>query len=120
MDYVHPLAALADPTRRAMLERLKRRPHSVSELADAAGIRQPTASEHLRVLREARLVNHRRDGTRRLYTLDPRGVEALRRYVESFWDGALAAFAKDDPTPAKKPSRRHTVRRKSVPKDGTR
>jgi DNA-binding transcriptional ArsR family regulator len=90
------LAALADPTRRALFERLKRRPHTVGELAEFARIRQPTVSQHLKVLREAKLVRDERDGTRRYYNVDRQGVAELRAYVESLWDDVLAAYVEQD------------------------
>lgn len=99
MTYGKVLAALADPTRRELFERLSRAPHAVGELARLARISQPAASQHLGVLRQARLVTHQRAGTRRLYRATPAGLEALRRYLESMWDGVLAAYAADDPAP---------------------
>lgn len=87
------LAALVDPTRRKMFERLGRRPHTVGELARLARVSQPAASQHLRVLREARLVTHRRVGTERHYRARRAGLLALRRYLESFWGGVLEAYA---------------------------
>jgi DNA-binding transcriptional ArsR family regulator len=97
MTYVDTLVALADPTRRAMFEALRQRPRTVGELAERVQIRQPTASQHLRVLRHAELVTHNRHGTRRYYQASPHGLEALRRYVESLWDDVLAAYAAGDP-----------------------
>jgi DNA-binding transcriptional ArsR family regulator len=111
MSYGVVLEALADPTRRAIFERLRRRPHTVGELADFADIRQPTASEHLRVLRVARLVTDRREGTRRYYQASREGIDELRRYVESVWDDMLAAFAADDPHP--RPARRARRQRRA-------
>lgn len=99
MTYGKVLAALADPTRRELFERLGRRPHAVGELARLTRVSQPAVSQHLRVLRQARLVTHQRDGTRRLYRATPAGLEALRRYLESMWDGVLAAYAAEDPAP---------------------
>jgi DNA-binding transcriptional ArsR family regulator len=99
MTYGKVLAALADPTRRALFERLSRRSCAVGELAEFARVSQPAVSQHLGVLRAARLVTHRREGTRRLYRATPAGLEALRRYLESMWDGVLAAYAADDPDP---------------------
>ena len=102
MAYQEIFSALADPTRRSLFERLRRRPHSVGELAEFAGISQPAASQHLRALRAARLVTDRADGTRRFYQADPRGLAELRRYVETFWDGVLAAYAANDPHPPRR------------------
>lgn len=111
MTYVVTIEALADPTRRAIFERLRRRPHTVGELAGLAGIAQPTVSQHLRVLRDARLVTDRRDGTRRHYSASREGLAELRRYVESLWDDVLAAYAADDPNPPAPPKRRGSGKR---------
>jgi DNA-binding transcriptional ArsR family regulator len=100
MAYKTALAALADPTRRALFERLRRGPRTVGDLARAAGISQPAASQHLRVLGKARLVGPpRREGARRYYQADPRGLLDLRRYLETMWDDVLAAFARGDSAP---------------------
>ncbi|HMG71485.1 MAG TPA: metalloregulator ArsR/SmtB family transcription factor [Gemmatimonadaceae bacterium] len=93
------MAALADPTRRVLFERLRTRPHTVGELARLARIQQPSVSQHLRVLRGARLVSDRREGTRRYYSASREGLAELRRYVEKMWDDVLAAYAADDPNP---------------------
>jgi DNA-binding transcriptional ArsR family regulator len=87
------LSALADPTRRGLFERLRRREHAVGELARAARISQPAVSQHLRVLRRARLVKERREGTRHLYTAAPEGLVELRAWLETMWDDVLAAYA---------------------------
>ena len=84
--------ALGDPTRRAIFERLRSGPLSVGEIAAELPVSRPAVSQHLRVLKEAGLVTERRNGTRRLYRLDPDGLGELRRYVEDFWTDALAAF----------------------------
>jgi DNA-binding transcriptional ArsR family regulator len=93
MTYGQTLSALADPTRRSLFERLRKRESSVGELARHAGISQPAVSQHLRVLRDARLVTHRREGTRRYYSAAPQGLADLRRWVESMWDDVLGAYA---------------------------
>ncbi len=94
MAYDVTLTALADPTRRGIFDRLRRRPHTVGELALAVRISQPAASQHLAVLRRARLVGPpRREGTRRYYQATPDGLADLRRWVESMWDDILAAYA---------------------------
>ncbi len=87
------MRALADPTRRAIFEALPLAPLSVGELAKIAGISSSAASQHLRVLREVRLVMMRRSGTRRMYSLDPRGLGDARDYLEQFWPSALAAYS---------------------------
>jgi DNA-binding transcriptional ArsR family regulator len=85
-------AALGDPTRRAVLARLRTGPRSVGEIVATLPVTQSAVSQHLRVLREARLVTDRREGTRRLYQVDLEGLTALRAYVDEYWDAALAAF----------------------------
>jgi DNA-binding transcriptional ArsR family regulator len=84
--------ALADPTRRAIFERLAERPSAVGELAGGLPVSRPAVSQHLRVLKDAGLVVDRADGTRRIYQLDPDGVDALRGYLDQFWNQALRAF----------------------------
>ena len=93
MTYATVLTALADPTRRLLYERMRRRPHTVGELAKLAAVSQPAVSQHLRVLDGAKLVTHRREGTRRYYSARPEGLAELRRYVESLWDDVLQAYA---------------------------
>ena len=89
---VDPVSALGDPTRRAIFELLADGPRPVGELAGELPVTRPAVSQHLKVLKEAGLVIDRADGTRRLYQLDPAGLEALRAYFDRFWDRALAAF----------------------------
>ena len=84
--------AVADPTRRAVLEYLLGRPHTVNELADHFDVTRPAISKHLRILREARVVSERRDGRNRIYELNPQGLNALREYFDQFWTQALDAF----------------------------
>ena len=88
----HPLDALGDPTRRQVFELLRSGPRSVGELATQLPVSRPAVSQHLRVLEEAGLVTHRRDGTRNLYGLNGHGVAELRSWVDGFWDEALARF----------------------------
>jgi DNA-binding transcriptional ArsR family regulator len=90
--YQNGFSALGDPTRRAIFERLARGPRAVGELAREFPVSRPAVSQHLKVLKEAGLVVDERDGSRRLYRVDPRGVEAMRAYFDSFWSDALAAF----------------------------
>jgi DNA-binding transcriptional ArsR family regulator len=101
MAYAAVMMALADPTRRGLFERLRTRPHTVGELARIAKVQQPTVSQHLRVLRGARLVRDRREGTRRYYSASQEGLAELRRYVETMWDDVLTAYAAEDPNPSK-------------------
>ena len=84
--------AVADPTRRAVLEYLLGKPHTVNELADHFDVSRPAISKHLRILREARVVSERRDGRNRIYELNPQGLNALREYFDKFWTQALDAF----------------------------
>ena len=85
-------AALADPTRRAVFEHLRQGPRPVGDIARALPVSRPAVSQHLRVLKEAGLVTERKEGTRRLYRIDPDGLAALRDYFDDFWNEALAAF----------------------------
>ncbi|MFZ1996459.1 MAG: metalloregulator ArsR/SmtB family transcription factor [Solirubrobacteraceae bacterium] len=85
-------SALGDATRRDIFERVAATPQSVGELAVALPVSRPAVSQHLRVLKDARLVSVRTDGNRRIYRMDPRGVEHLRVYLDHFWNLSLAAF----------------------------
>lgn len=85
--------ALGDPTRRRIFELLESGPRSVGELAGQLPVTRPAVSQHLRVLKEAGLVVERRDGTRRIYRLNPPGLAELRAYFDRFWEKALASFA---------------------------
>jgi DNA-binding transcriptional ArsR family regulator len=85
--------ALGDPTRRAIFDRLRRGPLAVGQLAEGLPVSRPAVSQHLRILKEAGLVSERRDGTRRVYRIEPNGVAGLRAYFDRFWDEVLAAYA---------------------------
>jgi DNA-binding transcriptional ArsR family regulator len=87
------LAALADPTRRRVLEGLSGGPRSVGELASGLPVSRPAVSQHLKVLKEAGLVLDRAEGTRRIYAIDPAGLGAIRAWLDRFWGEALQAFA---------------------------
>ena len=84
--------ALGDPTRRAIFERLAGGPKAVGEIANELPVSRPAVSQHLKVLKQAGLVVDRAQGTRRLYQLNPQGIQDLRAYFDQFWDQALAAF----------------------------
>lgn len=86
------LATLADPTRRAIFERLADQPRSVGELAREFPVSRPAVSQHLKALKDVGLVVDRRDGNRRIYQLDPEGVSALRAYLDEFWRRSLLAY----------------------------
>jgi DNA-binding transcriptional ArsR family regulator/uncharacterized protein YndB with AHSA1/START domain len=86
------LDALGDPTRRAVCERLAAGPLPVGELAAGLPVSRPAVSQHLKVLKDARLVTDRRDGNRRIYQLDPGGIAAMRADLDRFWSKALAGY----------------------------
>src|SRR5215210_3773373 len=92
MTNVTPIEAFSDPTRRQLLERLRQSPCSVSELVEIVAVSQSAVSQHLRVLRAARLVQVRQQGQQRIYSLDPVGLAELRTYLESFWEHVLGAY----------------------------
>ena len=102
----NPLGALGDPTRRAIFERLADGPCVVGQLAVEFPVSRPAVSQHLKVLKDAGLVLDQPIGRRRLYRVDPAGVDAMRTYFDRFWTKALANFAArvelaqatDDPT----------------------
>jgi DNA-binding transcriptional ArsR family regulator len=89
---IEALGALGDPTRRAIFERLAARPFAVGELAAGLPVSRPAVSQHLRVLKEAGLVSETPEGTRRIYRLDPRGIAAIRDWLDAHWVSALDAF----------------------------
>jgi DNA-binding transcriptional ArsR family regulator len=86
-------SALSDPTRRAVLERLRGGAKPVGEIARGLPVSRPAVSQHLKVLKEAGLVNDRSEGTRRIYEIDPKGLGAMRAWLDQFWDSALTALA---------------------------
>jgi len=92
VTYSDPFRAVADPTRRAVLEYLLGRPHGVNELAEHFDVSRPAISKHLRVLKQARVVRERRRGRNRIYELNPAGLRELREYFDRFWEQALDAF----------------------------
>jgi DNA-binding transcriptional ArsR family regulator len=92
MAYRDAFAALADPTRRRVLERLSPRPMAVGEIAAGLPVSRPAVSQHLKVLKEAGLVSDRQDGARRIYAIDPKGLGAMRAWLDQFWDAALLAL----------------------------
>ena len=95
-------SALYDPTRRAVLERLRDGPRPVGEIARGLPVTRPAVSQHLKVLKEAGLVSDRSEGTRRIYHIDPKGLGAMRAWLDQFWDSALAAFAAEIENSSKK------------------
>ena len=87
------LTALGDPMRQTILERLAGGPHAVGALASELPVSRPAVSQHLRVLKDVGLVTDERDGTRRLYRVDPAGLAVLRTYLDQQWERSLTAFA---------------------------
>ena len=93
MTYEDALIALADPTRRRILEALRGKTLSVTELAKTQPVSRPAVSQHLRVLEAARLVRAEARGSHRLYSVRRDGLGELRRYLESFWVDVLSAYS---------------------------
>jgi len=87
------LAALGDPTRQEIVERLRAGARTVGELSDGLPVSRPAVSQHLKVLREAGIVVERRDGVRHYFTLDASALDGLRRYFERMWQDVLLSFA---------------------------
>jgi DNA-binding transcriptional ArsR family regulator len=86
------LDALGDPTRRLVFGRLRGGGRSVGEIAEGMEVSRPAVSQHLKILKAARLVTVHAEGTRRVYAVDTRGIESLRKWLEGFWGEALLAF----------------------------
>jgi DNA-binding transcriptional ArsR family regulator len=92
MAYGVELEALADPTRRAIFELLRDGPRAVGELAGRLPVSRPAVSQHLRILKGAGLVSERKEGTRRLYRIEPQGLAELRDWIDRFWTESLDGF----------------------------
>jgi DNA-binding transcriptional ArsR family regulator len=120
MTYQVALQALADPTRRAIFEKLRSGPSAVGELATGLPVTRPAVSQHLKVLRGAGLVQERRDGTRRVYSVELSGLLELRRYLESFWSDVLLAFQEEAHQQAEKRTARKSPRKTRRKRDGQR
>jgi DNA-binding transcriptional ArsR family regulator len=95
MAYIDVLVALADPTRRQIFEALRDRPRTVGELAKGQPVSRPAVSQHVKVLEAAGLVRVEPQGNRRVCSIRREGLEALRRYLESFWSDALMAYGQE-------------------------
>lgn len=102
MTYAKALAALADPTRRQVLEQLHNGPKPVGAIAAPLPVSRPAVSQHLKVLREAGLVADRAEGNRRVYYIDPKGLGPLREWIDRFWDLNLTAFQAEVKADAKR------------------
>jgi DNA-binding transcriptional ArsR family regulator len=113
------LSALGDPTRLAIFEMLGDHRRAVHELAAGLPVSRPAVSQHLRVLKGARLVRDRRDGARRIYELDPEGIALLRDHFAKLWEQALSSFKKFAEAEYKK-EKQHGPRsspKRGIPKD---
>jgi DNA-binding transcriptional ArsR family regulator len=89
----YPFSALADPTRRQIFERLASGPQPVGKLALGLPISRPAVSQHLAALKAAGLVTDQAEGARRIYRIDPKGLAAIRIWLDRFWTEALANYA---------------------------
>ncbi len=85
--------ALGNPVRRAILQQLRAHPRSVQDIASAFDVSRPAVSKHLRLLKDARLVEHEAAGRENIYRLNQRGIEVAHRWLSAFWDDALESFA---------------------------
>lgn len=103
MANAHAFAALADPTRREVFERLAEGPQAVGELAQGLPVSRPAVSQHLKVLKEAGLVVDRAEGARRVYQIDPAGLGQMRAWLDRFWGVALEAFKAEAEKPDEDP-----------------
>ncbi|MCA9656187.1 MAG: winged helix-turn-helix transcriptional regulator [Myxococcales bacterium] len=92
LEFEDALDALGCPTRRSIVRLLAEGPRPVGEIAAALPVSRPAVSKHLRILEQAELVAHDRQGTRNLFRLERRGFDAARRWLDAFWDEALARF----------------------------
>jgi DNA-binding transcriptional ArsR family regulator len=115
MAYVtEKLAALADPTRLAVFERLAKSPAAVHQIADEFTVSRPAISQHLRALKDARLVLDEAVGNRRIYRVNPSGIEEIRSYFDRFWGDALSSFkAFIENHPSKNPKDRNATDRRT-------
>lgn len=93
MAYERALAALSDPTRRQVFERVLATPQPVGAIAEGLPVSRPAVSQHLRVLKEAGLISERRRGTQRLYVANPQALGELRAAIEAMWREALGGMA---------------------------
>jgi len=92
MAYAEVFTALADPTRRHILEALRKEPKTVGELAEGQPVSRPAVSQHLKVLQSAKLVSVQPQGNRRVYAIKRDGLDDLRTYLETFWSDVLSSY----------------------------
>ncbi len=90
------LQCLADPTRRAILDQLRKAPASVGQVAGRLPVSRPAVSQHLKVLEGAGLVRQQRAGTQRIFSIDVSGLVHVRRYLDALWDDAMRSLAADE------------------------
>jgi DNA-binding transcriptional ArsR family regulator len=102
MGYQATLEILADPTRREIVDRLRRGPRPVGQLAAGLSVSRPAVSKHLRLMKEAGVVHMTEDGTRNLYELNLRSLDEVRRYLDKFWDVSLESFKRAAEAPRKR------------------
>jgi DNA-binding transcriptional ArsR family regulator len=93
MAYGTALAALSDPTRRLVFERILAAPRPVTAIAEGLPVSRPAVSQHLKVLKDAGLISERRNGTRRVYVANPQALGELRAAIEAMWQEALGGMA---------------------------
>lgn len=105
VDASAALAALADPTRRQIFERLAAGPRPVGELARGLAVTRPAVSQHLAVLKTAGLVKDQAEGTRRVYEIDPKGLGTIRAWLDQLWDTTLLSFKEEAERPKDKRSK---------------
>ena len=91
-NYEKAFDALGDPTRRAIIDKLREKPLSVADIAEGMAVSRPAVSQHLKVLKEARLIRVKQRGTRNFCEVDPEGIIAMRFYLDQFWNDALQVF----------------------------
>src|SRR5688572_2664137 len=100
MANIDPIATLADPSRKKIFELLKAGPMHVGRIAEQLPISRPAVSQHLKLLKEAGLVQEAREGNRRAYSIDPNGIAKMQRWLDQFWGDALTAFKAEAEEPA--------------------
>jgi DNA-binding transcriptional ArsR family regulator len=106
MAYERILQCLSDTTRRRVFEKLRSGPKAVGAIAQGLPVSRPAVSQHLKVLKDAGLVNDRPEGARRVYYIDPDGLGELRRWLDQFWETALQSFKEEAEQAARAPRRR--------------
>jgi DNA-binding transcriptional ArsR family regulator len=106
VEVAQVLEALADPTRRAIVEAVRYRPRAVNDIASEFPVSRPAISQHLRVLEQARLLRSQRSGRQKFYGVDLHGLTLLRNYLEGFWEDVLGAFKAAAETESAKVGRR--------------